>query len=285
MRRNRVLGAITAVALAGALAGCSGDASPAADSPAPSPASSATTATSTPAASTPADDATPSATVDEESTTTGEGYDAKQLLAAMKAAVRKNESTHLTLAVGAGGRSMTGEGDVSYAGDTTVMQMRLRAPQLSDGTLEMRLVDGVMYLAMPPMTPKGKFVELDTSNPNGPFGDLGSLFQGDPLATFDAFDAGLKKVRYVGPETVDGEDMDHYVLTVDGKAAAQAQGGATGPVPKTVTYDLWLDHDDLMRRVQYSVQGGGILLTMSDWGAPVTVKAPPRSAVMQLPGG
>jgi hypothetical protein len=285
MRLNRVLGAITAAALAGALAGCSGDASPAADSPAQSPAASGTTPTSTPAASTPVDDPTPSSSADEEPPT-GEGYDAKQLLAAMKAAVRKNESTHLTLAVGGGGRSMTGEGDVSYAGDTTVMQMTLRAPQLSDGTLEMRLVDGVMYLAMPPMTPKGKFVELDTSNPNGPFGDLGSLFQGDPLATFDAFDAGLKKVRYVGPETVDGEDMDHYVLTVDGKAAARAQGITTGmPVPKTVTYDLWLDHDDLMRRVQYSVQGGRILLTMSDWGEPVTVKAPPRSAVMQLPGG
>jgi hypothetical protein len=134
------------------------------------------------------------------------------------------------------------------------------------------------------MTPEGKFLEFDTDDPNSPFGDLGGVTQGDPLATFDAFDEGLKDVRYLGPEDVDGEQMDHYVLTVDGKAAAKAQGAPAGSVPRSLTYDLWLDEDDLMRRMEYSMQGGGVTLTMSDWGKPVTVEAPPRGAILQMPG-
>ena len=57
-------------------------------------------------------------------------------------------------------------------------------------------------------------------------------------------------------------------------------------LPKTVDYDLWLDQDDLMRRIEFTVPGGGggMTMTMSDWGKPVTVKAPPPGAVMQMPG-
>ena len=132
--------------------------------------------------------------------------------------------------------------------------------------------------------PEGKFIELDADDPNSPFGDLGGIGQGDPLASFDAFDAGLEEVRYLGPEDVDGEQMDHYVLTVDAKAAAKASGTPMGSLPKSLTYDLWLDGEDLMRRMQSDVGGGGLTMTMSDWGEPVTVEAPPRSAIMPMPG-
>ena len=148
----------------------------------------------------------------------------------------------------------------------------------------MRLVDGVMYMAMPPMTPEGKFLKLDTNDPNSPFGDLGGVLQGDPLSTFDAFDAGLEKVVYVGAEDVDGEELDHYVLTVDAKKAARAQGTKVPSGTGTVTYDLWIDDQDLMRRLQFGSGQTGMTLTMSDWGKPVTVKAPPASAIMELPG-
>lgn len=207
------------------------------------------------------------------------GYDAQELIDAMKAAVAEKQSAHLTMA--GSGQGMSGEGDVSYAGDDTAMQMRMELPT---GKALVRLVDGVMYMAMPPMTPEGKFLKIDTNDPNSPFGDLGGVLQGDPLATFDAFDAGLEKVVYVGAEDVDGEEMDHYVLTVDAKKAAQAQGTKVPSGTGTVTYDLWIDDQDLMRRLQFGSGQTGMTLTMSDWGKPVTVKAPPASAIMELPG-
>lgn len=212
------------------------------------------------------------------------GYDAEELLGAMKAAVQENETAHLVMEMGGGGQSMNAEGDVSYVGDSTSMQLTMQSPEMGQGAIEVRMVDGMLYMSMPPMTPEGKFLALDVDDPNSPFGGLGGVTQGDPMGTFKAFDEGLRDVKYLGSEDVDGEEMDHYVLTVDGKAAAKAQGAPAGSVPDEITYDLWLDDDDLMRRIQYTMAGGGVTISMSDWGKPVTVKAPAKSDIMQMPG-
>ena len=279
MRTKRLAATAAAALLLSALTACGGDdTSPASDE---SP-----TGASTPVESAESEPSEPESTESEPEEVSG-GYNAQELLDAMKAAVAKNESTHVVMDISGGGQAMTGEGDVSYAGKTTAMQMEMQAPQFGPGTIEMRLVDGVMYMAIPPMTPKGKFIKIDTNDPNSPFGNLGGVTQGDPLATFDAFDAGLRKVKYVGEEEVEGETMDHYVLSVDSRAAAKAQRVPTQPgMPKTVTYDLWLDQDDLMRRMEFTFPGGGggMTMTMSDWGKPVTVEAPPAGAIMQMPG-
>jgi predicted small lipoprotein YifL len=265
--RTRTLSAVAALALAFSLAACGGDETPAADQPDPT-----TSAESEPAESESAD----GSTAPEE---VAGGYDADELLTAMRAAVVEHESAHLTMEM-SGQAGMRGEGDVSYAGDSTTMQMMMTMPQLGQGEMEMRLVDGVMYLSMPPMTPAGKFIEIDTDDPTSPFGDLGGITGGDPRSTFDALDAGLEDVTYLGEE----EGLHHYSLTVDGKAAAKAQGQDVGPMPDEVTYDLWVDDADRMRRVEMDLGQATMVMTMDDWGKPVRVEAPPARAVMQLPG-
>jgi hypothetical protein len=278
MRANRRVSVVLSTIVLAALSGCGGDGDT-------TPVADDTGSPSVSAAETSPDEASSESAepVDDGAEQPG-GYDAKELLAAMKAAVAEHESAHVVMEIAGDGESMTGEGDVSYAGDTTAMQMTMQAAALGQGTIEVRMVDDMVYLSVPPMTPEGKFIELDADDPNSPFGDLGGIGQGDPLASFDAFDAGLEKVRYLGPEDVDGEQMDHYVLTVDAEKAAKANGTPMGPLPETLTYDLWLDADDLMRRMQSDMPGGGLTLTMSDWGEPVTVTAPPRGALMQMPG-
>jgi len=296
MRITPLCSAATASLLLAGLTACGGNSTPAADDPPPAETGSSSTPAESEepeeseseseesegeASEAPEESAEPEGDPEEESG----GYDAQELLAAMKAAVAENETTHVTMELGQGGQSMTGEGDVSYAGDSTAMQMMMTAPGLGGGTIEMRLVDETMYMAIPPTTPPGKFIEFDTTDPNSPLGDLGGITGGDPLSTFDAFEAGLQKVRYVGEEDVDGEDMDHYVLSVDAKKAARAQGTpqASG-TPRTITYDLWLDDEDLMRRMQFSQAGAGMTVSMDDWGQPVSVAAPPPAAIMQMPG-
>ena len=271
--RRLVAAAATSVLLVG-LTGCGGD-----DTTAVS--DDATTESSP---SEPTETESESEEPSEEPEEQSGGYDAKELLAAMKAAVEENETSHLVMEMGGNGQSMTAEGDVSYAGDSTSMQLTMQSPEMGPGVIEMRMVDGVMYMSMPPMTPEGKFLKLDLNDPNSPLGSLGGVTQGDPLETFKAFDKGLRDVEYLGPEEVDGEEMDHYVLTVDGKAAAEAQGAPAGSVPDELTYDLWLDDQDLMRRVQYTMAGGGVTISMSDWGEPVTVKAPAKADIMEMPG-
>lgn len=267
MRINRLAAAATTGLLLGSLAACGGgDAEPAAESP---PAS----------ASSPAEPESPAA----ESPGTGEAVDPEQLLDDMKAAIEEQQSAHLTMEVTGSSQQMSGEGDVSYAGDRTEMQLTMSNPD-SAGTIEVRLVGQVMYISIPPMTPEGKFVELDLNDPNSPFGDLKGMTPGDPLQSFEAFDAGLQKVAYIGEEEVDGETLDHYLLTVDAKKAAEAQGQTFQPgMPEVVTYDLWLDEQNLMRRIELEQAQGSLVMTMSDWGEPVTVKAPPAADIMQMP--
>lgn len=274
---TRVLSGVAGSVLVLSLAACGDDATPSADESPDSGSSSVTSAEP---------EETESA---EQPAEASGGYEADELLDKMKAAIAENESAHVAMEM-TGGQAMSGEGDVSYSGDDTAMQMTMQIPQMGAGTMEMRMVDGVIYMAMPPMTPKGKFIKIDTNDPNSPFGDMGGVTQGDPLATFDAFDAGLKDATFVGTEDVDGEQLDHYVLTVDAKKAAEAQGQPVEPgMPDTITYDMWIDGDDLMRRIEFDLGevsggGGGMVMTMSDWGKPVTVEVPPAGAIMQMPG-
>ncbi len=272
MRTNRLRAAASASVLLVALAACNSSDQPAADQ---DPVESATAQSADPSES-------PSEEPSEEPDGESGGYDAQELLAAMKAAVADKQSAHMTMTVNSGGQALDAEGDVSYAGKSTAMRLVMKAPQLG-GTMEIRLVDGFMYMSVPPLTPQGKFMKLDTNDPNSPFGDLGDVTESDPLATFDAFDAGLQEAKYLGEEELDGETVHHYVLTVDAKKAAKAQGQ---PVPKgteNVTYDLWIDDDDLMRQIEFTENGGGLTMRMDDWGKPVTVKAPPASAIVDAP--
>lgn len=280
---TRVLSGVAGSVLLLTMAACGGNGTETADETPASTASSTTTQES-PAGeeSSPAED-----------TASEGGYSADELLDHMKAAIADAESAHVTMEVNGNGQAMTGEGDVSYAGDSTAMQMTMTIPQMGAGEMELRMLDGVMYMAMPPMTPKGKFIKIDTNDPNSPFGDLSGVTTGDPLATFDAFDAGLQDVKYVGAEDVDGEQMDHYVLTVDAKKAAKAQGQQWQKgMPDTISYDMWLDGSDLMRRIEFDMGAmmggqpgsGGMVMTMSDWGEPVKVTAPPAKDIVDMPG-
>lgn len=282
MRTRRLLAVATASVLFAALTACGEDSTPAADESPDGDASSSQPAESDDSAE-PTEPAEP--TDEEEQEEETGGYNSQELLAAMKAAVTENESAHITLEISQSGQAMTGEGDVSYTGDSTSMQIALKAPGMGAGTIEMRLVEEVVYMAAPPMTPPGKFLKMDTNDPNSPFGDLGNVTGGDPLATFEAFDAGLQKAEYIGAEEVDGESMDHYVLTVDAKKAAMAQGSEVPPgTPKTVIYDLWIDGEDLMRRIEFTQAATGLAVTMDDWGKPVSVQVPPPADIVKMPG-
>jgi hypothetical protein len=281
MRIDRVLALATAGLLVG-LTGCSGNGGDAADSPAPAGAESSAATSQTPSASVePEDTSAPS----DEPAAAGEGYDADELIDAMQAAFQQNRSAHMTMRATGGQMQMSAEGDVSYAGGQSAMRMTMQAPALGAGRVEMRAIDGVLYMSIPPMTPRGKFVKVDPRDPNSPLAGMDLTGQLDPMHSFDAFRDGLKKVRFVGEESVDGEDMDHYVLTVDTSAVLKSGGQQVAPgMPKTVTYDLWLDRDDLMRRLSFDVAGTGMVLEMSQWGEPVHVTAPPASAIMTMPG-
>ena len=227
-------------------------------------------------------ESTSEATTDEADA--GEGrWDEKTLVPAMKAAIEDQETAHVSMTTISGGMSMGAEGDLAFRGDQQDMALTMDGAALGTGNIEMRMVDRVLYLSMPPMTPQGKFVEIRPGDTSSPFAGMTGKMQGlDPRDTFKAFEQGLRRVEFVGEESVGGEDLERYRLTVDLRAAAKAQGmPRTAGMPRTVVYDLWLDEDALMRRVEFDMkQQVSMVMEMSKWGEPVDIEArdPARSS-------
>ena len=215
----------------------------------------------------------------------GGSWDQETIVPAMSAAMEDQESAHISMVTTAGGMDLVSEGDLTFRDDGQDMKLVMEGQALGSDRVEVRLVDGTVYMSMPPMTPKGKFFEIP-DDPSSPFGPMLSQMQGmDPRESFDAFDSGLRKVTFMGKETVEGEELERYRLTVDPGAAAAAQGlPPDAQMPKRVGYDLWLDEDALMQRMEIEIAQVSMVTTMSDWNEPVTVKAPGPKQLVPMPG-
>jgi hypothetical protein len=197
-------------------------------------------------------------------------------------------SAHVSMQMKASGSVITAEGDVNYSGDSPAMALTMEG--FGNGKVEMRLVDKAMYMSLPPSVQQGaqagKFYKIDLSDPNNPLGaSLGSLSSFDPKKTFDMFSTGLKKVVKIGVEQVGGDDTTHYVLTIDTKQIAkQLPAAAQAQLPATMAYDVWLDSENRMRKMEAEMPGAGHLtMELSKWGVPVEIKAPSKDQVIVLP--
>jgi hypothetical protein len=267
-----------------ALAACGGDGAEstsgeATDTPSSSAASSA-------APSEEPAETEPSESSDEAEDAEGGGsWDRGSIVRAMAAAMEGQQSAHISMVTTAGGMELVSEGDLAFREKSQDMSLVMEGEALGSDRVEVRLVDGSIYMSMPPMTPKGKFFRIP-DDPNSPFGPMLGQMQGmDPRESFEAFESGLRKVTFVGEETVDGEELERYRLSVDPRVAAKAQGlPRDAQMPKRVDYDLWLDDDALMRRMEMELAQVEVVSTLSEWNEPVTIKAPGPKQLVPLPG-
>jgi hypothetical protein len=264
--RSRSLAAIAAGSLlAAALAGC-GSVDKTDDASAkstPSASTSPTTSDSTDAAAT--GDASPAAP--------GERLTKDNLVATMVAAMHEKKTAHMAMELGS---SVGADADLRYSESGTDMKMSM---DMGPTKAVVILVDGVMYMQQ---SAGGKYLKIDKNDPA-----MGNLLDQmsaiGPESSISAMKGAVQKVEYAGKESVEGDDTDLYHVTVDTEAVAKTLGGlaaAAGNLPKSVTYDLYVDQDHLMRRVVMTVAKQTITMTVSKWGEPVDIKAPPASQVM-----
>lgn len=154
--------------------------------------------------------------------------------------------------------------------------------------------------------PQGKsWVEVDTTglpaDASGPLGPLGAV--GTPKDLLTSLTAIAGSEQRLGTGTVRGVAATEYQLNIDpAKTEARVASGERASVGQffkslgkaTVPVDVWLDSQNLVRRVQLSLRIPGastggpgmsgnpqITVTMDfyDYGAPVNVSAPPASQV------
>ena len=189
------------------------------------------------------------------------------------AAMQAKKTARLVLELGS---SMNATAVVDYgASSGTAMSMKLETgPQ----TTNVVLAGGVMYLQQ---TKGQKFLKIDKSDPA-----LGSLLEqvGDigPQSAFARVKPGIRKIVDAGSATVGGEKLAHYVFTIDTSKVSSILGvGADqAKLPKTVTYDVYLDSEDLLRQLKFDINGQTLVMKASDWGKPVTITVPTGSQVM-----
>jgi len=274
LRRTLALTA-TSVLIA-ALTACGGDD--------PGTATDEPTTASSSAAAEPSESAATEEEADDTEPVAGEEVDADQFLADFKAAVEDATTAHLSMTTGAGGMDITAEGQVDYSTDPPSMAMEMTNPMGGDQKLEIRLVDGKFYMNMGQLS-QGKYYELSPDDPNNPLGEMSGLTESmDPVRSFEQFASGLEKVTFVGTEDVDGEQLDHYVLTLD-TTRVDSLKDAVAQLPETLDYDLWVDDQDRMRQVQIDLGStASVDMKIFDWDEPVDIEAPSEDEIAPLPG-
>jgi hypothetical protein len=233
----------------------------------------------------PADSSSGSESSESASGSSDQPYDAETVIPAMESALGDETSARIQMEL-TGQAELTIEGRMAMTEEAEDGEMELTVA-VQGQSLEMRQVDGLIYVSGPPATPPGKWLEVDPSDPNDPVAQqfAGLAKSGDLTTTFDAFREGLQKVEHVGEDEIDGETTDHYVFTVDAAKAAEAQGQQMPPgSPQELSYDVWLTEDDLMRRVSFELGAVQAVIDATEWGEPVDVEAPAAGDIVQRPG-
>lgn len=222
--------------------------------------------------------------------------DAAELASAMTAAYADVTSARVAFDVeGVAGGEVGGEGVVSYDADAgTGPAVGLTVDAMGQ-SIELRVVDGVIYLGGPLAAMLGggsPWVGLDLSTV-----DLSSLGV-DPGQLAGAFDpqqlvaalGSAADVERDGEETVDGETLERYTVTVDPSALAELVPDAGAALPtEPVELTALLDDADRLRQLATDLplptgETASLTLRLWDYGTDATVEAPPAADVTLLDG-
>ena len=182
--------------------------------------------------------------------------------------------------VSAAGMNLSMNSEMAYDGDT--IRAHVATAPGSSQKVEAVLADGITYLQVAGLPiPAGKWLKIDPQDPkiaNSPFASIASL--ADPESALKVI-GDPDQVTLVGAEQVDGQQTDHYRVTVAAKKYAEnlkLPAEAAGLLPETMTFDMWLDRENrpVKMHQELVVQGQKTSTDQlySDYGAPVKITVP-----------
>lgn len=286
--RMRLGSLVTAGVLTFGLAACGGDDEPDTTTPASTVEETGTddqTETDDEAAETTGEQTTE--TTEAETTeadgdaTEGETVPVDEFLAMLQSPGEDVLSSYtISMDMEAEGQQITMDGAVDLSDDDTRMRITMMMPEM--GTVEMIYAGGDAYMTIPGMTPEGMYLLA----PADLLGDTAELDEIDVSTQWDAWEEGAQEVLFLGEEDVDGEQMRRYQVTVDAQAAFDASGedaAATSlGLEDEIVYDVWVDGDDLMRKMVFDTGGETAEMRMDDWGQDQDIQVPEPDQVMDM---
>ena len=203
--------------------------------------------------------------------------DKASFIAALKASTEDLKTAHMTMEMKGQGQEISMEGDSRLDPADPASSLTM---SMAGMNLEMIVVDKKIFVKGIPGQDPAKWAALDENSAMGK--ELASSAdQLDPSRMYDEFDKALTDVKHVGQEQVDGEDMEKYELTMDTKSIPDLPTEGA-ELPKTLTYTVWLDGQDRMRKVSFEILGMTAVATMSDFDKPVEITAPPTNQTIKV---
>jgi hypothetical protein len=269
--RRAAVAAVVPLTL-GALAGCgSSHSSTAADAHAPSGSPSSRT---------------PSGTTG--SGATGHSVDPAAFVTRLKTSAQSLTTARFSMNMDLSGQTIQSKGALDMTGDHPAMDVTMDLSGMGTPT-NMRLVGGDMYI-QDPTSGSGKYLEMSLEDPNGPLAGMGdALDTYNPSQIIGSLSPDtFRKVTDLGSESVGGRQLEHYRVVLDTGAISKALKNlpSSASLPKTATYDMWLDSQDRMAKFTMVMKKvSRVTATYTDYGADVNITAPPPSQVMQMPSG
>lgn len=207
-------------------------------------------------------------------------------------------SGSMTIAFGGKQLDVPIDGAIDFANQAASMRvdMSALAGGVMSGAMEIRIVDGSMYMNMGALL--GPRADVVLHGKDWVSVDMAAMGAGggtqNPADLLQSL-RGAGDVRLVGHDEIDGTATDHYHAEIDLRQAiakvpeqyraAAARGmqvlGNTFPV------DVWIDADGLPRRFAIDIElpGTGSVkerIDYSDFGADVSVVAPPADQVQSM---
>ncbi|GAA1148451.1 hypothetical protein GCM10009630_53720 [Kribbella jejuensis] len=197
---------------------------------------------------------------------------------AMTAAVGKQKSWHTIGTMSMNGRKlMTMDG--YQTANPVAMSMEMTGEAFQGKTAKIVVVKNTAYVSIPGMTPAGKFAEFKS----GANEQLSQLVEGgDPTKIYKSFGSSLMDAKFAGEETIGGQKLDRYNVTVNTAKALAAQGKKVpAGVPAALTYSMWMDKAHLIRRLAFDLSGVSMVMNLTDYNKPVHITAPPASKIVK----
>ncbi len=228
-----------------------------------------------------------------------------------KTEAAKNAQIHMDVQSSAGGQSVdvTGDGIIDFTSGKFQLVMNLPQTAGLGGTIEERVIDGVVYIQLPAaagiVTGGKTWIKVDASRLSG--GSSPSSLGQDPTQYLGMLRSVSDSVTNLGPAEVRGVQTTHYRAQVDLTKAAAASGADAASIAQfktafgttTIPEDVYIDAKGLTRRVSISFAPTGgsasaaaavsfsTTVDLFDFGSTDTsdIVAPPPGEVGSLPSG
>jgi hypothetical protein len=189
-------------------------------------------------------------------------------------AIDDEDSVRLTIRVSP---FASGVADVSYDDERTLIEVR----GVLDGSRHSRFViaDGKVYIEQ---GDGGQFTVVDRSNPS--YGPLLTTFpQLGPEDSIRGLGEGIESVVDTGTQEIGGRTLRTYAVEANPSTATGAFRGLAGTsnIAEALMFRFYVDDQNLVRRVETSLNGAPVVVTLDRWSKPVEIHVPTREEIVK----